>query len=62
MPDYRRWRVRGGTYCLTVNLLERCSDLLVRHIDPLRETVRRTRRERPCHIDACGTGAGFEWR
>jgi putative transposase len=52
MPDYRRWRVRGGTYFLTINLLERGSDLLVRHIDALREAVRRTRRDRPFHIDA----------
>jgi REP element-mobilizing transposase RayT len=35
-----------------MNLLERRSDLLVRHIDSLREAVRRTRRERPFHIDA----------
>jgi putative transposase len=52
MPDYRRFRVPGGTYFLTVNLLERRSDLLVRHIDALREAVRRTRRERPFAIDA----------
>jgi putative transposase len=52
MPDYRRYRVPGGTYFLTINLLERRSDLLVRHIDALREAVRRTRRERPFHIDA----------
>jgi putative transposase len=60
MPDYRRWRVPGGTYFLTINLLERRSDLLVRRIDTLREAVlrcggaavRRTRRERPFHIDA----------
>jgi putative transposase len=52
MADYRRWRVPGGTYFFTVNLLERRSDLLVRDIDTLREAVRRTRRERPFHIDA----------
>lgn len=52
MPDYRRWRVPGGTYFLTINLLERRSDLLVREIDALRKAVRRTRRERPFHIDA----------
>lgn len=33
MPDYRRFRVPGGTYFFTVNLLERKLDLLVRHID-----------------------------
>lgn len=52
MPDYRRFRIPGGTYFFTVNLLERKQDLLVRHIDELREAVRITRRERPFHIDA----------
>jgi putative transposase len=52
MPDYRRYRVPGGTYFFTVNLLERRFDLLVRHIDILREAVRATKRERPFHIDA----------
>ena len=33
MPDYRRYRVPGGTYFFTVNLLERHpNDLLTRHI------------------------------
>jgi len=52
MPDYRRWRVPGGTYFFTINLLERRSDLLVRHIDALRAAVGQTRRERPFRIDA----------
>lgn len=52
MPDYRRFRVPGGTYFLTVNLLERQLDTLVRHVDELREAVGVTRRERPFHIDA----------
>lgn len=52
MPDYRRYRVPGGTYLFTVNLLKRGSDLLVRHIDALREAVRLTRQQRPFHIDA----------
>jgi len=39
MPDYRRRRVPGGTYSFTINLLERKSDLLVRHIDALREPI-----------------------
>lgn len=52
MPDYRRFRVPGGTYFFTVNLLERRLDLLVRHIDLVREAVRVTKRERPFHIDA----------
>jgi len=44
--------VPGGTYFFTVNLLERRLDTLVRHIDALREAVRKTRRQRPFHIDA----------
>jgi REP element-mobilizing transposase RayT len=51
MPDYRRYRVSGGTYFFTINLLERRSDLLIRHIEALREAVRRTRAERSFHID-----------
>ena len=52
MPDYRRYRVPGGTYFFTVNLLERRLDTLVRHIDLLRVAVRATRMARPFHIDA----------
>jgi len=46
LNDYRRYSVSGGTYFLTVNLLERRLDLLVRHIDVLHEAVRATKRER----------------
>lgn len=52
MPDYRRYRVPGGTYFFTVHLLERRRDLLVRHIAILREAVRVTRAQRPFYIDA----------
>ncbi|MDO9424562.1 MAG: transposase [Methylobacter sp.] len=53
MPNYRRYRVPGGTYFFTVNLLERYSnDLLVRHIDTLRTVVQETRKRWPFHIDA----------
>ena len=53
MPDYRRYRVRGGTYFFTVNLLERYpNDLLVRHIELFRATVRGIRPKWPFHIDA----------
>jgi putative transposase len=42
MPNYRRAWHQGGTYFFTVNLLQRHNnDLLVRHIDLLRERVRR---------------------
>ena len=48
MPNYRReWRV-GGTYFFTLNLLQRSgNDLLVRHIDLLRDAVRWARRAHP---------------
>jgi putative transposase len=39
MPDYRRFRIPGGTYFFTSNLLERQSGLLMRHIDALREAI-----------------------
>ena len=53
MSRYRRAQVPGATYFFTVNLRNRRSDLLVRHIDLLRETVRATRERHPFHIDAC---------
>ena len=43
MPDYRRYRVPGGTYFFTINPLERRADLLVRHIEPLRSEVHASR-------------------
>jgi putative transposase len=52
MTDYRRNRVPGGTYFFTVNLTDRRSDLLARHIDTLRDAVRTLRASAPFHIDA----------
>ena len=52
MPDYRRNRVPGGTYFFTANLLDRRSDLLVTHVDALRDAVRDVRARSPFHIDA----------
>jgi REP element-mobilizing transposase RayT len=52
MPNYRRNRVPGGTFLFTVNLLDRRSNLLVRHIDALRAAVRRVGVGAPFHIDA----------
>ncbi len=52
MSDYRRYRIPGGTYFFTVNLLERHpNDLLTRHIDILRQAVKETRKRWPFHID-----------
>ena len=53
MSDYRRYRVPGGCYFFTVNLLERReNDLLIKEIDLLRDAVRRVKHKRPFHIDA----------
>ncbi len=53
MPDYRRYRLPGGTYFFTVNLLERYpNDLLLRRIDVLRAAVRTVRARHPFHVDA----------
>jgi len=40
MSDYRRVFVPGATYFFTLNLQDRRCDLLVRHIDALRESWR----------------------
>ena len=51
MPDYRRAWHPGGTYFFTVNLLQRQeNDLLTRHIDVLRQTVRLVRQRYPFKI------------
>ncbi|WP_137886678.1 transposase [Pseudomonas sp. 2FE] len=53
MPDYRRFWCPGGTYFFTHTLLRRQgNDLLVRHIEPLREAVRIVRQSHPFHIHA----------
>jgi putative transposase len=52
MPNYRRCFLRGGTFFFTVNLLERDRDLLVRHVEALREAVRTVRAARPFDIVA----------
>ncbi|NOS74058.1 MAG: hypothetical protein HOP36_05875 [Methyloglobulus sp.] len=53
MLDYRRYRIPGGTYFFTVNLLEmRPNDLLTRHIDILRQAVKESRKRWPFYINA----------
>jgi len=37
---YRRANAAGGTYFFTINVAERCSDLLVRHIDDFRAAMK----------------------
>ncbi len=51
MPNYRRTWCPGGTYFFTVNLLQRQdNDLLVRHIESLRTSVRLTKQGHPFKI------------
>ncbi len=53
MPNYRRALVPGASWFFTVNLLQRRNnELLVRHIDVLRASVRRVHRLHPFSIDA----------
>ena len=53
MPNYRRYRLPGGAWFFTVNLLERRdNDLLIREIDLLRVCVARERARRPFEIVA----------
>jgi putative transposase len=48
---YRRSLTPGGTFFFTVNLLDRSSDLLNRHVDALRAVVRDVRKRHPFEID-----------
>jgi putative transposase len=52
MPNYQRVWIPGATYFFTVNLHDRRTDLLVRHIELLRHAVRVTRDKHPFDIVA----------
>ena len=52
MSRYFRPKIPGATLFFTVCLIERGSDLLVRHIDLLRDAARRTKADKPFDIDA----------
>ncbi|WP_367108740.1 hypothetical protein [uncultured Psychrobacter sp.] len=52
MPNYVRYRIKGGCYFFTINLLERNRTLLVDDIDLLRDSVRLCKQKRPFNIDA----------
>jgi putative transposase len=52
MSNYRRLRVPGGTYFFTVRLQDQRSDLLISHIDVLRDATRLARKRWPFVIDA----------
>lgn len=44
---YRRSQVAGGTYFFTLNLADRGSDLLLRHMDDFRAVLAQVKRARP---------------
>jgi putative transposase len=52
MPDYRRVRIAGGTYFVTVNLADRDARLLTENIALLRTAFAATFRELPARTDA----------
>ena len=53
MPNYRRAFAPGASWFFTVNLLQRRrNDLLLRHVELLRDAVRRVHRDYPFTIDA----------
>ena len=52
MSDYRRPRIPGATIFFTVALQARGTDTLIRQAEALRVAFRRTRAERPFHVDA----------
>ena len=52
MPNYIRNRIKGGCYFFTTNLLERHNNqLLIDHIDLLRESIQSIKNKYPFHID-----------
>lgn len=51
MSNYRRHYVPGGTWFFTVNLQNRQSDLLTRHIDSLRQATSSVKRSKPFTIN-----------
>ncbi len=52
MSNYRRHYLPGGTWFFTVNLQNRRSDLLTRHIDTLRAATQYVKRTKPFLINA----------
>ncbi|EKQ6529017.1 transposase [Klebsiella aerogenes] len=52
MSNYRRSYIPGGCWFSTVNLQNRHSDLLTRHIDHLRAAIACAKRKRPFQINS----------
>jgi len=57
LPEYRRNRVSGGTFCFTANLPGRRSDLLATQIGALRAAVRKARGRKPLSYRRLGWAA-----
>ena len=47
MSNYRRHYIAGGSYFFTVNLYNRKQTLLTDHIDLLRDSVRKVKKNNP---------------
>ncbi|QUS05154.1 transposase [Klebsiella aerogenes] len=52
MSNYRRSYIPGGCWFFTVNLQNRHSDLLTRHIDHIRAAIACAKRKRPFQINS----------
>ena len=52
MRTYQRLRIDGGCYFFTLNLAQREGNLLILHIEHLREAFRQTRQDHPFEINA----------
>lgn len=52
MPNYRRAKVKGGTYFFTINTLDRNKGLLTRHINELRQSFNHVKKQLPFKLDA----------
>jgi len=49
--QYRRHYHKGACYFLTVNLADRSGDLLIKHVDVLRNAFKTVKQKYPFHID-----------
>ena len=50
--QYRRLYHQGASYFFTINLADRSSDLLVKHVDVLRHAFKTVKQRHPFRIDA----------
>ena len=50
--QYRRSKVKGGTYFFTVNLANRQSTLLIDEAKRLGNVMRQVKKQHPFHLDA----------